>query len=234
MGRSELPRHHLEAIQMKHGTLTDSIVFTLCDDIICKRLEPGSELDEGRLGKRFGASRTPVREALRALAASGLVELRPHAAPRIASVDEVRLREMFEVMTELEALCASLAAANMDPGQRAGLDQHHRQMGEAVREGDVKRYGHANVIFHEMIYTGSGNSYLRNVTLATRIRLGPYRSAQLEAPARMAASYSEHYEILTAILQADGLRAAQAMRVHLSTTRDAIGLIVQSKKMPNK
>jgi DNA-binding GntR family transcriptional regulator len=217
---------------MKSPTLADRIVLALSDDIVSKRMEPGLELDEGRLGERFGASRTPVREALRQLAASGLVELRPHATPRIALVEAERLREMFDVMAEFESLCASRAASAMTPAQRASLEQHHRRMGESVRAGDVKRYRAENIGFHELISTGAGNSYLRDVTHATRVRLGPYRGAQLEAPARMVASYAEHEEIVTAILRADGPRAAQVMRAHLTITRDVIETIILAANPP--
>ena len=89
---------------MTRQTLADSIVYALTDEIISKRLLPGCELDEGRLAQRFGASRTPVREALRQLAASGLVGLRPHRAPLVAKLDPGLVGEMFEAMAELEAL----------------------------------------------------------------------------------------------------------------------------------
>jgi DNA-binding GntR family transcriptional regulator len=218
---------------MKRPTLADSIVAKLSDDIVSKRLEPGLELDEGRIGERFGASRTPVREALRQLSAIGLVELKAHATPRIARVDEVRLQEMFDVMAELEALCALRAASAMSPSQRRSLERHHARMGETVRAGDIRQYRSDNITFHELISEGACNGYLREVTIATRTRLGPYRGAQLEAPARMAASYSEHEAILTAILRADGLRAAQLMRAHLATTRDAIDMIMRTANLHN-
>lgn len=219
---------------MARHTLADVIVFALTDDIVSKRLSPGSELDEARLGERFGASRTPVREAFRQLAASGLVELRPHATPRVATVNEERLSEMFEVMAELEALCASRAALAMTSAQRAALQQQHELMGEAVRAGDVGRYRAGNVDFHTLIYAGAGNGYLHDLALATRTRLGPYRGAQLEAPWRMAASYAEHEEILRAILRAEAARAAQLMRAHLSTTREVIGALAKANDLHAK
>ncbi len=209
-------------------TLTDLIVFTLTDDIVANRLEPGHALDEGRIGQRFGASRTPVREALRQLAASGLVQLRPHRTPLVAHVDETRLREMFEVMAELEALCTARASIAMKPQQRLRLEQEHVQMGMAMRAGDVMRYRAGNVAFHALIYEGAHNAYLAELAISTRERLAPYRGAQLEAPERMALSHREHDAILTAILRGQAQLAAELMRDHLGNTRAQLFLMTMA------
>lgn len=211
-------------------TLTDAIVFALTDDIAAKRLAPGDTLDESRLGQRFGASRTPVREALRQLAASGMVELRPHRTPLVARIDDKRLRDMFDVMAELEALCAGRASIAMTPAQRQGLETHHRKMAAAMRMGDVAAYRAGNTVFHALIYEGAGNDYLRGLALATRERLAPYRAAQLESPERLALSHREHEAILTAIQRGEAARAGELMREHLSNTQvqlTSMGFVLQ-------
>lgn len=204
-------------------TRTDTIVFRLTQDIVAKRLTPGTPLDEARLGREFGASRTPIREALRQLAASGLVELRPHRAPLVAQADDARLSEMFDVMAELEALCAARACVAMSAAERAALEAQHLAMAEAMREGDVATYRAGNVVFHTMIYDGARNGYLKQLALGTRERLAPHRGVQLEAPARLAKSHAEHGEIVTAILRGDHEAAARAMRRHLALTRQTLG-----------
>jgi DNA-binding GntR family transcriptional regulator len=210
---------------MTRQTLADSIVYALTEEIISKRLMPGCELDEGRLAQRFGASRTPVREALRQLAASGLVSLRPHRAPIVARVDPGLIGEMFEAMAELEALCAGHAARRMSPTGRVLLERHHKAMGEAMRCADVNSYRAGNLVLHGMIYDGAGNRYLQDLALATRRRVAPYRGTQLEMPARLAASWAEHDAIVTAILRADADRASASMRIHLSHTREAVAAL---------
>lgn len=204
---------------MSRHTLTDTIVFALTEDIVAHRLTPGHALDEARIGQRFGASRTPVREALRQLAASGMVELRPHRTPTVTRVNDDRLRDMFDVMAELEALCAIRASTAMTPLERRALEQHHETMGQAMRAGDVVAYRLGNATFHAMIYEGAHNDYLRELALATRERLAPYRGAQLEAPERLARSHREHDAILTAILRGQGAIAADLLREHLGNTR---------------
>ncbi len=153
---------------MGRHTLADTIIYALTEEIVGKRIAPGSELDESRLAERFGASRTPVREALRQLAASGLVDLRPHRTPMVAVIDEKRIGEMFEVMAELEALCAARAARLMPPAARAALERHHQMMGVAMRAADVDAYRRGNLAFHALIYEGADNQYLRDLALSTR------------------------------------------------------------------
>jgi DNA-binding GntR family transcriptional regulator len=91
-------------------------------------------------------------------------------------------------------------------------------MGAFVRDGDVDGYGRANLAFHGRLYDGAHNSYLTELAAATRRRLAPFRSAQLEAADRLQKSYEEHGTIVTAILRGDGARAATAIRQHLEIT----------------
>lgn len=215
---------------MRKPRLADVIAFALTDDIVSHRLAPGTALDEERLAQRFGASRTPVREALRELAAGGLVDLRPHRAPIVATVDDNRITEMFDVMADLEALCAARAAIAITPEQRIRLETLHREMGEAVRDGDATSYRAGNVTFHTLIYDGANNGYLREITLATRTRLGPYRGAQLESPHRLSASYAEHAAIVSAIVRGEGDRAAALMRRHLAITRETLAKLLKTEQ----
>ena len=207
---------------MSRTTLADTIVYALTEEIVSKRLPPGEPLDEQRLGERFGASRTPVREALRQLAASGLVALRAHSTPRVAPLDRDRLRDLFDVMAELEALCAGKAAAAMDARHRNQLETLHEQLGASVRASDPAGYRAGNVAFHQLIYAGCGNAYLQELARGTRSRLAPFRAAQLESPLRMAASHAEHAAIMSAIIRGEAAPASALMREHLMRTQDAL------------
>lgn len=218
---------------MAKNTLTDKIVSQLTQDIVSKRLAPGEALDELRLAQRFGASRTPIREALRQLSASGLIELRPHRSPLIMATDQAQLRDMFDVMAELEALCAIRSCSRMTVRQRHELDAHHRSMAAAVREGDVEAYRQGNVTFHAILYEGAHSAYLKALAQATRQRLAPHRGVQLEAPARIAQSYAEHDEIVNAILRGDEIKAGEAIRKHLMVTQETLSGMAR-EKLPNK
>src|SRR5262245_47505916 len=109
-------------------TLAEELRLQLADEIVRGVLPPGGALDETELARRFGVSRTPVREAIRQLAASGLVEARAHRGAVVARPTEERINGMFEAMAELEALCAGLAAERMLAADRARLEAIHEEL----------------------------------------------------------------------------------------------------------
>lgn len=204
-------------------TRADLLAARLADEIVAGRLRPGEPLEEVPLAHAHGVSRTPVREALRRLEASGLVQTRPRRGAVVARPEPTRLREMFAVMAELEAMCASTCARSMGPAARRELEGLHRRMAAMVREGDVAAYRDANVAFHQALYAGAGNGYLAELAADTRRRLAPFRAAQLEAPERLRQSHEEHGAILVAILRGDAAEAARVMREHLGLTEAAWG-----------
>ncbi len=97
-------------------TLASTVHRQLEAEIAEGRIEPGTRLDEQEVAARFGVSRTPVREAFRLLAADDLVELRGRQGAAVRVIGVHTLIEMFQVMGELEGLCARLAARRLDPG----------------------------------------------------------------------------------------------------------------------
>ena len=201
-------------------TLAEELRLALADDIVRGLLVPGAALDETELARRFGVSRTPVREAIRQLAASGLVEVRAHRGAVVARPSEDRLLGMFEAMAELEALCAGLAAERMTPAERGQLEAVHRELRALIQSGDPQRYHDANESFHAAIYAGAHNAYLAEMTHATRYRVQPFRRAQFRNLGRMAKSHVEHDRVVLAILRGDREGAADGMRLHIMKVRD--------------
>jgi DNA-binding GntR family transcriptional regulator len=189
--------------------------------IIAGTLAPGTPLDERLIATEFAVSRTPVREALRLLAASGLVDHKPHAKATVAKPDEASLRGMFEVMGYLEALCAGLCAVEMTAQEREALDALHIAMAGIVRDGDAAKYAEANDQFHATIYEGAHNTYLFEVTHATRQRLQPFRRAQFGTLGRLTKSHDEHGTVVEAILRGQRTEAEAAMRTHIAIVETA-------------
>jgi len=198
-------------------TLAEELRVALADDIVRGLIAPGAGLEETELARRFGVSRTPVREAVRQLAASGLVELRAHRGAVVARPSDERLLGMFEAMAELEALCAGFAAGRMTPGERRELEAVHEDLRVLVHGGDPQPYHEANEAFHGAIYAGAHNGYLAEMTHATRARVQPFRRAQFRNLGRLAKSHLEHDRVVRAILRGDRAGAAQAMRRHIMT-----------------
>jgi DNA-binding GntR family transcriptional regulator len=198
-------------------TLAETLRLQLADEIVRGTLAPGAFLDETELATRFQVSRTPVREAIRQLAASGLVESRAHRGSLVAWPSHDRLIGMFEAMAELEALCAGLAAVRTTPDERCSLATVHDELRAMIQSGDPQRYHEINEAFHATIYAGAHNAYLAEITVATRTRVQPFRRAQFRNLGRLAKSHVEHDRVVTAIMRGDRVGAAEAMRRHIVT-----------------
>jgi DNA-binding GntR family transcriptional regulator len=200
-------------------TRAEELRLQLADEIVRGVLPPGAALDESDIARRFSVSRTPVREALRQLVASGLVEARAHRGAVVAQPSIDRLTGMFEAMAELEALCAGLAAERMTPAERHRLEAVHEELRVLSHAGNPDRFHEVNERFHNTIYAGSQNDYIAEITLATRVRVQPFRRAQFRNLGRLAKSHAEHDRVVVAILRGDRLGAAVAMRAHIELVR---------------
>src|SRR5262245_37542542 len=200
-------------------TRAEELRLQLADEIIRGTLAPGAPLDETDIARRFSVSRTPVREALRQLVASGLVESRAHRGAVVAQPSIARLTEMFEAMAELEALCAGLAAERMPAADRQKLEAIHEELRVLSHAGNPDRFHEVNERFHNAIYAGSQNSYIAEMTLATRVRVQPFRRAQFRNLGRLAKSHAEHDRVVVAIMRGDKTGAAAAMRAHIELVR---------------
>jgi len=207
-------------VQPAKRTLAEELRLQLADDIVRGALEPGSLLDESDIARRFGVSRTPVREALRQLVASGLVNARAHRSAVVARPTITQLNSMFEAMAELEALCAGLAAERMPVVQRRELECLHERLRVLSYDGNPQLFHEVNEAFHNAIYVGSQNGYVAEMALSTRVRVQPFRRAQFRNLGRLAKSYAEHDRVVVAIMRGDKSGAAGAMRDHIETVRE--------------
>ena len=201
-------------------TLADSLQRCFERDIADGTLAPGSRLDEKEIAERFGVSRTPVREALRLLSASGLVDLRGHQGVTVRAIKVQALLEMFQVMAELEGLCARLASRRVTPEQRAQLESIHQRLTAAATEGTINEFYDINKEFHEAIYMAARNDFLTEQTRSLRNRVGAYRRQVTYMPGRIADTLREHEEVMQAIFAHDGERAHAAMRGHINLLGD--------------
>jgi DNA-binding GntR family transcriptional regulator len=197
-------------------TRADLVRRRLADEIITGQLKPGERLDECDIASRLGLSRTPVREALRQLAAIGLAELRPRRGVIVAQPDTDHLVESFEFMADLESLCARYAATRMTAAERRTLEAHHLASGEFVRKGDRDGYAAHNTEFHELIYRFSHNRSLEETAQSVRRRLAPYRRGQFAVLGRLALSFAEHDRVVSAVLRCEPAAAAAAMHAHVA------------------
>ena len=208
------------SVSWQRKTRAEELRLQLADEIVRGALVPGTALDEITLADRFHVSRTPVREAIRLLAASGLVEVRAHRAAVVARPSANQLADMFESMAELEALCAGFAAERMTRAERRTLEDIHDELRVMIQSGNPQRYHEVNEAFHNSIYAGGHNTYLAEITLSTRARVQPFRRAQFRNLGRLAKSHIEHDRVVQAILRGEQSIAGSAMYAHIVTVRD--------------
>ena len=206
-------------------TRAEELRAQLADDIVRGALAPGRTLDEMELARRFGVSRTPVREAIRQLAASGLVETRPHRGAVVARPNHQRILGMFG---DGGPRCAPELAAKRERRRTTRLRGRARGAARADSGGDPQRYHEVNEQFHATIYAGAHNGYLADMTLATRTRVQPFRRAQFRLIGRLAKSHVEHDRVVLAILRGDKAGAASAMRAHILTVGEEYEAYVES------
>lgn len=204
------------------GLLSDRIRNALTDAISSGELAPGTTLDEQQLADRYGASRTPVREALRQLATSGMVEVRPRRGVIVRHVTAEEVMDMFETMAEIEAVCVRLATYRITPLERSRLLRIHEASEAAVAAGDVDAYDALNREFHEAIYRAAHNDFLADQAIAVRTRLNAFRRMQLRQDRRLVTSRAEHDAVMRAIAEGDGDEAARRMRAHMLNAASAL------------
>lgn len=208
--------------------ISDQLCEKIEDQIATGELPPGCALDEATLAEQHGVSRTPVREALIQLAAEGLIEIRPRRGAVVTSIGPGRLLEMFEVMAELEAMCARLAARRMSEGERTDLLAAHQACEAARSDQDPDAYFYCNERFHAAIYAGSHNVFLSEQAQQLQRRLRPYRRLQLRVRNRISTSFAEHETIVRAIITGDAAAAATALHDHVVVQGERFGDLLAS------
>ncbi len=195
--------------------IAQQLCLALEDEIVKGTLSPGQRLEESLLAKRFGVSRTPIREALQLLTATELAEKIPNKGVYVSLATPERLTAMFESMAELEGMCGRLAAKRMTSSERHHLEKLHNDMAHTVRLGDRDGYEGLNRSFHDAIYRGTHNDVLVDVTLSVRRRVAPFRRVQFTSLSRLAASHAEHQGIVEAIARGDFRMTEELLYAHI-------------------
>lgn len=196
----------------RSDTIADEIESLIFDGTF----PDGERLDEVQLARRFSVSRTPIREALQRLALSGLVAQIPRRGVFVRQPGLGELVEMFEVMAELEAVCARLAALRIAEDALDDLRATNRRSRQAVEARDADGYYRENERFHAILYRQSGNGFLEQECLRLHRRLQPFRRLQLRLRGRLRQSMAEHEAVVAALESGDGAAAAETIRQHVA------------------
>lgn len=187
-------------------------------------LLPGDVIDEAALARQFDVSRTPVREALLQLEAQSMLVSKPRQGMVVAKMDIQQLLALWELLVELEGVCARLACERMTDDERAELARVHESVKVIVDEDNIKGWRDANHAFHDLLYRGSRNPYLRQELLRLRARTGGYLRHALSTIWELQTSYDQHGQILAAIKDHDPARAYEMMMAHMRLDQGSSGL----------
>jgi DNA-binding GntR family transcriptional regulator/TRAP-type C4-dicarboxylate transport system substrate-binding protein len=221
-GRPPAPRRAAAGEPIASASLAQQVADRLRQEIHDGALRPGDRLDEQELADRLGVSRTPVREALRRLAAQGLVEERARRGCFVASLTVQDLQDIFPIMARLEGWVAHQVAARADAAALAGLEALHERLERLASAEDTSRYWDTNYDFHVAMQAIAGNRWLQELLGGLRGKLSLARHRSLKLPGRIHASLAEHRALMRALRRRRPEEAEAVMRGHLLSQLDAV------------
>ncbi len=217
-------------MKRKIKALHERIADNLKQMILTGRLKEGDKIREDDLCTSMDVSKTPLREALRVLSAQGFITLIPNRGAFVAAPTFEEIRDMFDVMSVLEGLCAQAAAQKMNDKDFTRLEKLHDRLEESFKSGDPKRYVQDNNIYHTFVQTLAGNEILNQIISGLRQRILLYRLQSLNLHDRMNESIREHRELLEAFRKRDAGEAESLMRSHLNRQFEALESLKKLKE----
>ena len=215
---------------LRPASLHEEVAARLRSMVFERALAPGQWVDELALARDWQISRTPLREALKVLAAEGLVTLVPRQGCRVTEVSEDDAEQLFPVMALLEGRCAFEAVLKATPADVKGLRRLHDALEKHAAASNVDGYYRANHDFHTRVQALADNRWLDRATndLRTFVRL--LRGRQLNWPGRMQESMAEHRALIDAVERRDAALAGRLMHDHLLAQLTALNAMRAHEK----
>jgi DNA-binding GntR family transcriptional regulator len=204
------------------STLAGALADRLRDMIIEGELPAGTRLNERALCDRLGASRTPLREAFRLLAAEHLVELQPNRGAQVVTLSDDDIRESFEVMGALEALSGELACQHITPDEVAEIKALTFEMLACHARRDLPAYYRLNRVIHDRINRAAANGLLSQVYSTLNLRIQNLRFRSNFDQQKWDAAAREHAAMVDALEARDGARLGAILRGHLRAKGQAV------------
>ena len=195
--------------------LSQKVYQALKTEIIKGSLKPGTKLLEGKIAKQMKVSRTPIREALRELAAEGFVKISPNQGVIVSSASIEDIQEVLQICGVLEGLAARLAATVINMEEVKELEKYQKQMEHYTNKDNSLAFSEIDAEFHELILDICGNNRLIQVRKNTSDQAHGYRIRSLGVPGRLKYSLKEHQEILEALKRKDSEQADRLSQKHI-------------------
>jgi DNA-binding GntR family transcriptional regulator len=199
--------------------LYEDVAERLRGQIFARELEPGAWIDEMKLAAEYGISRTPLREALKVLAAEGLVTMKPRRGAYVAEMSRDDVAQIYHLLSLLEADAAGEVARHASTTQLARLVQLHERLEKQVRQRDA--FFAANEQFHMALLDIAGNRWRLQIVADLRKVMKLNRHHSLFKQGRLSDSLAEHRALMSAITAREGAKAAKLMREHFASGLEA-------------
>lgn len=213
-----LPATENSDIAIARQPLHTLVAERLRDMIIEGRLAPGDPVNESALCQEMGVSRTPMREAVRMLASEGLIVLRPGRSTAVRKFSQEEVRDMLDVVAELEALAGRQACRSASDAEIAAIVDLHERMMAHYKAGERLDYYKLNQRIHSAIVEASGNASLAEVHDLLQARMKRIRFVGNAGKEKWRGAVDEHEAMIDALRARDGDRLADVLRRHLSNT----------------
>lgn len=213
----------MAAQSLSPRALYEEVAELLRQRIFKRELEPGSWIDELKIAQDYGISRTPLREALKVLAAEGLVTMKVRRGAYVTEVSDKDLRDVYHLLSLLESDAAGVVAVQATEAQLSELQALHDELEAAVRPGQVDRdrFFELNEAFHMRLLAIANNRWRDQMVTDLRKVMKLNRHNSLLKSGRIKESLAEHRAIMAALLARDAVATMQRMREHFASGLEA-------------
>ena len=199
----------MSAVSLAPRALYEEVAELLRQRIFRRELEPGSWIDEVKLAQEYGISRTPLREALKVLAAEGLVTMKVRRGAYVTEVSEQDLAEVYHLLSLLESDAAAVVAERAGDAELKDLQKLHRELEGAVK--DREKFFAVNERFHLRLLELAGNRWRNQMVADLRKVMKLNRHNSLLKSGRVQESLEEHRRVMEALLARDAAAARERM-----------------------
>ena len=209
----------MSALSLAPRALYEEVAELLRQRIFKRELEPGSWIDELKIAEEYGISRTPLREALKVLAAEGLVTMKVRRGAYVTEVSEKDLADVYHLLSLLESDAAGVVAERASDAQRAELQTLHASLEAA--HGDRDRFFAVNEQFHMRLLEMADNRWREQMVADLRKVMKLNRHNSLFKTGRIDESLAEHRAVMAALLARDAGLTRQRMQEHFRNGLEA-------------
>lgn len=211
-----------EVIAIPRAALHEQVAQRLRQMLVEGQIAPGAKLNERALAEQLSVSRTPLREAIKMLAAEGLVELLPNRGAIAVALSESDVLDTFEVMAGLEAMSGELAAQRITDEELAEIQAMHYEMLAAYTRQDLSAYYSINARIHRAINAAARNPVLATVYNQVNARLQALRFRSNQDGDKWKRAVKEHEKMIEALAARDAAAMREVLAEHLRNKRDTV------------